>query len=205
VDLKEKPTKVSGRLMGVGTYLVRPELFALLAEAYAGGPESGPRDWTSWLASQAAQGRPIDAFEISGRYVNINSRDDLNYANYLVRNADFGRRTTSLVYVVEDANRETVAASLTRFRQMPEIDEIIAVGRTPLHGLADESSGVRTVHPDDPDVPIGDIVKLGLARASGDILILCYADDTFQAHDVAKFLAYPATPTWWSARARRGS
>lgn len=190
VDLKEKPTKVSGRLMGVGTYLLQPELFALLADAYAAGPESGPRDWTSWLATQAAQGRPIGAFEISGRYVNINSRDDLNYANYLVRNADFGHRTTSLVYVIDEANQEAVTASLARFRQMPEIDEILAVGRKPLPAFADELSSVRTVIADNPDAQIGDVVKLGLARATGDILILCYGDDTFQAHDVAKFLAY---------------
>lgn len=190
VDLKEKPTRVSGRLMGVGTYLLRPELFALLIEAYAGGAEHGPRDWTSWLGGLASQGRSIQPFRLTGRYVNINSRDDLNYANHLVRTADFARRRTSLVYIIDDANQDAVAASLARFRQIEEIDEIVVAGRRPPAALADDVPGVLLVAAERPDMQIGEIVKLGLARASGDILVLCYGDDTFQASDVAKFLAY---------------
>ena len=78
VDLIEKPSYPTGRMMGVGTYLLQPAIFRRLEAAYAGGDEAGPRDWTSWLASLSRAGVRMTPFTIGGRYVNINSRDDLN-------------------------------------------------------------------------------------------------------------------------------
>jgi ubiquinone/menaquinone biosynthesis C-methylase UbiE len=37
---------------------------------------------------------------------------------------------------------------------------------------------------------VGDLVRLGLESATGDILLLSYSDDTFAARDVSKFLVY---------------
>ena len=67
--------------MGTGTYLLHPEVLGRLRDAFAAGPEHGPRDWTSWLGGLCSAGATVLPFVLRGRYVNVNSRDDLNQAN----------------------------------------------------------------------------------------------------------------------------
>ncbi len=191
VDLIEKPTHPTGRMMGVGTYLLQPEIFRRLEAAYAGGPEAGPRDWTSWLAALARAGVRMTPFTLRGRYVNINSRDDLNTANYLVRDHAFETKRISFVYVV-DGEDEGAARVVSRYAEETGVDEVIAVARTAAPALTRAADGerVRLVTADDPAASIASLVKLGLDRATGDILLLAYSDDTFAPRDVGKFLVY---------------
>ena len=191
VDLIEKPSHPIGRQMGTGTYLLQPEIFRRLETDYAGGPESGPRDWTSWLASLARAGVRMAPFMLRGRYVNINSRDDLNTANYLVRDHAFESKRTSFVYVV-DGEDEGAARVVARYAEEAGVDEVVAVSRTVTPALQRVADGtrVRLVTADDPAARIATLVKLGLDRATGDILLLAYSDDTFAPRDVGKFLVY---------------
>lgn len=191
VDLIEKPTHPLGRTVGVGTYLLQPAVFRRLEAAYAGGDDQGPRDWTTWLAGLARAGVRMAPFQLRGRYVNINARDDLNTANYLVRDHAFERKRTSFVYVV-DGEEENAARVVTRYAEEAGVDEVVAVARVAAPALQRVADGarVRLVTPDDPAASIAALVKLGLDRASGDILLLSYSDDTFAPRDVAKFLVY---------------
>ncbi len=191
VDLVEKPTQVEGPWMGTGTYLVHPDLFKRLGEAYAQGPEHGPADWTTWLGGLARAGEPMLPFELEGRYVNVNSRDDLNYANFLVRDRDFESRKVSLVYVI-DGEEEAAAGPVARFAEQPEIDEVIAVARHSSKALEQvaRDPSVTLVTAERPDENISALVKLGLDTARGDILLMSYSDDTFAPRDVLKFLVY---------------
>ena len=70
---------------------------------------------SSWLATLARGGERILPFFLEGRYVNVNSRDDLNYANFLVRELNFDRRRTSLVYVIDENDEEAAAGPVARF------------------------------------------------------------------------------------------
>jgi NDP-sugar pyrophosphorylase family protein len=190
VDLVEKPTHPAGRIMGVGTYLLQPGIFRRLEAAYAGGAETGPRDWTSWLAGLARGGVRMTPFTLRGRYVNINSRDDLNTANYLVRDHAFDSKRTSFVYVV-DGEEEAAARVLARYAEETGVDEVVAVARTPASALARVADGQRVrLVTGDAGASIAALVKLGLDQASGDILLLAYSDDTFAPRDVGKFLVY---------------
>jgi NDP-sugar pyrophosphorylase family protein/SAM-dependent methyltransferase len=189
VDLQEKPAVVSGRLMGTGTYLLHPEVFTRLQAAFGSDHGRGPRDWTSWLASLARGGARLRPFFLTGRYVNINSRDDLNYANYLVRERHFDEKRTSLVYVVED-HEDAAAAAVEGFAALDEIDEVVVVRRSaPGASDAGAVSKVRVVTAA-ADTPLGARVKLGLDRATGSVLLLGYSDDTFTPRDLSKFLVY---------------
>ena len=177
--------------MGTGTYLLQPELFRRLTAAYAAGPESGPRDWTTWLASLARAGVRIAPAYLTGKYVNINSRDDLNYANYLVRDLHFDEKRVSLVYVI-DGEEDAASGPVARFAEVAEIDEVIAVARratAELQRLAEQSK-VRLVLAPSAATPIGDLVKLGFENATGSILLMSYSDDTFSPRDVGKLLVY---------------
>jgi SAM-dependent methyltransferase/dTDP-glucose pyrophosphorylase len=191
VDLIEKPSTVEDRKMGTGTYLLQPEALRLLEDAYRDGPESGPRDWTSWLASLARGGRRIAPFYLTGSYVNVNSRDDLNQANFLVRDLRFEEKSASLVYVI-DGEEEAAAGPVARFADLPDVDEVVAVARrsTPALEAVAAREKVRLVVTPSPDQSIGDLVRRGLDGASGNILLLSYSDDTFSPRDVPKLLVY---------------
>ena len=191
VDLVEKPKIVRSGLMGTGTYLLHPDVFKHLADAYAKGPEQCPHDWTSWIAELARSGEKILPFHLEGEYVNINSRDDLNHANFLLRDRGFDERKTSLILFVED-QEESAADSLERFFARPEIDEIIAITRRPLAALerAAARHSIPVLTPSNPDLSMSEFLKLGLDKASGDILLIAPSDDTFSPRDVSKLLVY---------------
>jgi NDP-sugar pyrophosphorylase family protein len=191
VDLLEKPTRVVGPLMGTGTYLLQPELFRRLAEAYQEGTAETPHDWTSWLAVQARRGARIMPFYLTGKYVNVNSRDDLNFANYLVRDADFEQRRTSFVYII-DENEEAAASTVEQIAARGDIHEVVAVTRreVPALGPLGRDAKIRILTAPSPSTPMGHLVKLGLDSATGSILLLSYSDDTFTPQDISKFLVY---------------
>ena len=190
VRLEEKPRLVRGPLMGTGTYVLQPETFWVLAEAFA-DVENGPRDWTGWLSSLCERGRTIRPFRLTGGYVNINSRDDLNRANYLVRDASFATRKTSLVYLVDD-EAGTAPGPLLAFADHPDVDELVAVLRRPVPGLesALRHPKVRAVIAPSPGPALGALARIGLESARGDVLVLAYSDDTFSPRDLTKFLVY---------------
>jgi dTDP-glucose pyrophosphorylase/ubiquinone/menaquinone biosynthesis C-methylase UbiE len=191
VDLEEKPSVVRGTRMGTGTYLLSPEVLARLHDAFAAGPEQGPRDWTTWLAGLCREGLPVLPFALRGRYVNVNSRDDLNLANVLARDATFDARTVSLVYVVADADAAT-ARPILEFAANDAIDEVVVAALRPPRGLEDAAvhPKVRVVVPAARDLPLGALFTFGLDAARGDVLILCYGDGTFSPRDVDKLLVY---------------
>jgi len=190
-DLVEKPEIVSSGLMGTGTYLLHPDVFKHLDDAYAKGPEGPPCDWTTWIAELARRGEKILPFHLEGEYVNINSRDDLNHANFLLRDRGFGERKTSLILFIEE-QEESAAQSMERFSARPEIDEVIAIARRPSAALerAAERSSIPVLTASKPDLSMSEFLKLGLDNASGDILLISPSDDTFAPRDVSKLLVY---------------
>lgn len=191
VDLQEKPSVVADRVMGTGTYLLQPEIFRRLAAAFEPDPNQGPRDWTTWLAALARDGVALRSFQLTGRYVNINSRDDLNYANALVRDAGFEHRRTSLVYFV-DGETDSAVRPLAQYSAVDELDEILAVASRswPALEAAAALPKVRLVIAETPGTPAGALVRLGCEQATGDVLVISSSDDTFAPRDVGKFLVY---------------
>lgn len=192
VSLEEKPRTVVGPLMGTGTYLLHPDALARLAEAYGGDPGQGPRDWTSWLGGLCRAGGTLRPFFLRGSYVNVNSRDDLNYANYLVRDLTFETKTVSLVYLLDPDNTEAAVRPVAGFAAEPALDEVVVVCRQPVPALDQVAAlpKVRVIVGPTPALEPGDLLRLGLDHARGDVLVLAYSDDTFVPRDVAKLLVY---------------
>ncbi len=190
-DLEEKPRIVQGTRMGTGTYLLSPAVLARLRSAFEPDPGQGPRDWTSWLGGLCREGVAVLPFPLRGRYVNVNSRDDLNLANALARDASFDGRSASLVYLADDPATVTPGPVL-EFAANDTIDEVLVVARYPPPGLGAAATHpkVRVVVPPARDLPLGALVTFGLDAARGDILILCYSDGTFSPRDVDKLLVY---------------
>jgi UDP-N-acetylglucosamine diphosphorylase / glucose-1-phosphate thymidylyltransferase / UDP-N-acetylgalactosamine diphosphorylase / glucosamine-1-phosphate N-acetyltransferase / galactosamine-1-phosphate N-acetyltransferase len=190
VDLHEKPAVVTERLMGTGTWIVQPEIFRRLEAALESDPAERPRDWVGWLGQLCREGVDVRAFRLSGRYVNVNSRDDLNYANFLVRERTFDQKTTSLVYVVDD-QEDAAARPITGFADREELTEVVAIARrtAPALEAAARHPKVRLVIVD-PATKIGMLFLRGMDEARGDLILLSYSDDTFSPRDVSKMLVY---------------
>jgi NDP-sugar pyrophosphorylase family protein/SAM-dependent methyltransferase len=191
VSLEEKPQVVTGSIMGTGTYVLHPELLVRLRAAFAGDLARAPRDWTSWLGSLCRSGADLRPFLLHGAYVNVNSRDDLNYANYLVRDRTFEDKTASLVYVVDHETDASVRA-VPKFAAQPELDEVVVVCRRRFAAVdaVAELAKTRVVVSPEPRTETGALFRLGVDSARGDIVVLAYSDDTFVPHDVAKLLVY---------------
>jgi NDP-sugar pyrophosphorylase family protein len=190
VALDEKPKTVSSLQMGVGTYLLHPDVLRRLAADFARAPET-PIVWTTWLGDLARSGERLLAFPLEGAYVNVNDREALNLANHLVRDRDFESRSASLVYVVDDAE-DQVEEPVLRFAQAPELAEVVVAARRPSAALeaVARHPKVRVHINGDPRLPVGILVREGLDAASGDILLTAYSDDSFLTRDLAKLMVY---------------
>jgi len=187
VDMHEKPTTVTSNLMGTGTFLLSPALVARLQAAFAGGPEAGPRVFTGWLGELCREGCDMRPLLLHGGYVNVNSRDDLNYANLLVREHTFPQRKVSLVYVVDEENRQS---AIERFAERTEIDEVIVVFRQHSREIEQAARNPKLrLLPVPEATTIGQLFTRGLDSARGDILLLVHSD-TFSPSDVSKLLVY---------------
>ena len=191
IALEEKPRVVRGNLMGTGTYVLHPDLVARLGEAYGDDAAAAPRDWTSWLGALCRDGAVVRPFFLRGGYVNVNSRDDLNYANYLVRDRTFAARTVSLVYVLDDESAPGLRP-IARYAGEQKLAEIVVAARRLFPALEDigRLPKTRVVVPSHTDVEAGQLLRLGLDAAQGDILVVAHSDDTFVPHDVDKLLVY---------------
>ncbi len=188
--LQEKPQVIQSLLMGTGTYLVQPEAQRRLAETFADGG-TGPGDWTTWIDRMARSGEYIGAFQLDGRYVNINGRNELNHANHLLRERRFSERTTSVVYV-SDQHEDSAGTAVLPFAERPEVAEVVVVARRSSRSLEDvaQHDKVRLlIHPD-ASAPVGTMLRAGLDEARGDILITTLSDDTFAPRDISKLLVF---------------
>ncbi|MBM4361849.1 MAG: NTP transferase domain-containing protein [Deltaproteobacteria bacterium] len=191
-DMHEKPAVVTENLMGTGTYYLSTELVTRLVRDFEREPGQGPRIWTTWLAEQCRAGGDIRPLRLTGSYVNVNSRDDLNFGNFLVRELTFDRKKTSLVYVV-DQEEERAARPVEAFAERPEIDEVVVVTRQTspaLERAAAAGHGKVRLLPVPATTTIGALFTAGMDSATGDILMLSYSDDTFSPRDVSKLLVY---------------
>jgi UDP-N-acetylglucosamine diphosphorylase / glucose-1-phosphate thymidylyltransferase / UDP-N-acetylgalactosamine diphosphorylase / glucosamine-1-phosphate N-acetyltransferase / galactosamine-1-phosphate N-acetyltransferase len=186
----EKPQHVTDHIQGCGTYLLKPEIFDLIGKAYRREIEV-PFDFMTILGHAAQNGSRVRPFFIGGHYVNINTKDDLNLANYLMRDRTFEQARKSVV--IPALNEESLIGRVVRaYKTSPHVDEVIVVstGSTDRTGEIAAGEGARVVDSGALDLAYGAKVKAGLDAAAGDILIVTEADDCYTARDIPKFLAY---------------
>lgn len=187
--VEEKPRAAQGRLMGTGTWLLTPRVYEKLAAEFTDLANRKPFDWVAWLGAQGRAGERLLPFQLTGRYVNVNSRDDLHHANYLAREIHADQHRASLVLVV-DQWEERVAEAVEGFLERPELAELVLVSRGRLRDEERLAGMARVRRVVAGDLPVGRLVTTGLDAAEGSILLLSYHDETFAPRDVAKLLVY---------------
>lgn len=183
--LVEKPKPPCEGLLGVGTFVFSPAIFAHLEAALA-DPSAGPTDPVNVLARLCAAGAELRAFALRGGYVNINDRDALNLANNLVRSRDFAARPIDLVLLAKGGG-ESARRTVEDFRATGRFQRILLVsGPRGLAGPAPDGVQVLSA----PSGEYGEMMRTGFDAATADIVVTAMSDGSYAARDLSKFLEY---------------
>jgi dTDP-glucose pyrophosphorylase len=184
--LVEKPDQPPNAYAGCGTYLFTPEIFRD-ARKTPPSPRTGRLELTDIVDHAARRGAPVLPFALTGHYLNVNTIEDLNLANFLCRTLHFDRHRVSLVIPAFN-EAEGIGHVLRDFRDRAH--EIIVMDNRSTDGTAEIARELgATVH-SRPFRGYGDALRQGMDAASGDILVLVEADATFRAKDLGKLLEY---------------
>jgi NDP-sugar pyrophosphorylase family protein len=184
--LVEKPDEPVGPWVGCGTFLLDPALFA---EARTTPPSArtGRLELIDVLDRAARRGPTVRPFELTGSYLNVNSVDDLNAANFLARSLEFAHCPVS---VIIPAYNEAASIGHVVREFLPLVNEVVVMDNASPDGSGEIARRLgATVH-SRPFKGYGDALRQGMDAATGDILVLVEADDTFNARDLGKLLEY---------------
>ncbi len=184
--LVEKPDHTSTPYAGCGTYLFTPDIYRDARETMPSA-RTGRLELTDIIDHAARRGATVLPFELRGRYFNINTIDDLNVASFVCRAGRFNQHRVSLV--IPAYNEAAAIGHVIRdFRD--HVDEVVVMDNCSSDGTAAIARELGCVVHSRPLRGYGDALKQGMDAASGDILVLVEADDTFRARDLGKLLEY---------------
>ncbi len=185
-DLEEKPVEVREPLLGCGTYAFRPSIFDAI-ERTPPNARSGRVELTDAILTLVREGKPVRALPLEGDYFNINSVEDQNLANYLVRSREF--RDYRVSVVVPAWNEEgSIGYVVDDFA--PHVHEVVVADNESTDRTAEiaREKGAKVFSK--PLRGYGDALRHGMDQAEGDILVLVEADHSFRAKDLGKMLEF---------------
>jgi dTDP-glucose pyrophosphorylase len=186
VLLEEKPTAFSNRFLGCGTYVFTPKIFEAIALT-GRSSRTGRVELTDAINVLAQKDTGVRPFLLQGKYFNINSVDEYNYANYVAR-AQRMRRCRVSVIVPAYNEQDSIEYVVNDFKD--HVDEVFVVDNSSRDKTAEvaRAAGARV-----STVQLkgyGDTIRYGLDHARGDILVVTEADFSFRARDLGKLLEY---------------
>ncbi|HNX82215.1 MAG TPA: sugar phosphate nucleotidyltransferase [Candidatus Omnitrophota bacterium] len=185
-DLEEKPAHTNNTWLGCGTYLFKKTFFRHIA-ATPPSLKTNRVELTDVINQLAKTEKNVLPFMLTGTYVNVNSIDDYNTAQYILRALEFKQKKISLIMPCYN-EAASIGHVIDEFKE--RVDEIIVVNNTSEDASATIAAqkGARVLTGSFKGY--GDALKYGMDNASGDILILVEADGSFLARDLGKILEY---------------
>ena len=186
VRVEEKPAAPANDLLGVGSYLFDPRIAERIRHT-APSPRSGRVELTDALQGAIAAGERVLAVPLTAHYVNINSVEDYNNANYAARDLASDRHTISVVMPAYN-EEDSIGYVIDDFR--PHAHEVLVVNNS----SRDRTAAIAAAHGARVETVslkgYGDSIRHGLDTAVGDILVVVEADHSFHAKDLGKLLEY---------------
>lgn len=194
--IKEKPRNVTNDLLGCGTYIFSPKFFNYVSEIAR--RNTGKKFiLMKFINKMINEGKKAYAFPLKGGYINVNSVEDLNMANYTIKSKNFDRYKVNLI--IPALNEEkSIARVIKEFKACKDIDKITVVDTNSTDRTVEiaKSLGVEVISKEKlvngiKTLPgYGDKLKYGMNHSDYDILILTEADGTFRRKDIGKILEY---------------
>jgi len=186
VDLVEKPAVVGSGQLGVGTFVFRPSIFAAI-DRTAPNPRTGRVELIDALLTLVREDTPVRAFTLEGDYVNVNSVEDRNTANYLSRSREFDSYRISVVIPAWN-EADSIGYVVRDF--LPHAHEIVVADNVSSDRTAEIARELGARVSSRPLAGYGEALLHGMDEAAGDLLVLVEADHSFRAKDLGKLLEY---------------
>jgi len=186
VSVAEKPEHVTNDLLGCGTFLFTPDIFKAI-ESTDASERSGKRELIDAVSALIRDGKTVLPFFVSGGYVNVNTADDLNQANHMVRAEKFEEKTISLVIPAYN-EEDSIGHVIDDFKG--KVHEIIVADNDSTDRTATIAAEKGAKVYSTALKGYGHALRYGMDKATGDILILTEADGSFKARDLGKLLEY---------------
>ena len=186
--LVEKPDVAPTPYVGCGTYVFSPEIYRDLHETPL-SPRTGRLELTDVIDHAAKRGAVVLPFVLSGHYLNVNTVEDLNAANYLCRTLRFDEHKVSVVIPAYN-EAASIGSVICDFRDHALVDEIVVMDNVSKDGTADVARSFGATVYSRPLRGYGDALRQGMDAATGNILVLTEADATFRAKDLGKLLEF---------------
>ncbi len=86
--------------------------------------------------------------------------------------------------------RDSIRKVIEGFYATGLVDEVVVVNNNAVSGTSDEVRGTGALEISEPRQGYGWAIRKGLEIASGDLIVICEPDGTFEPRDVVKLLAY---------------
>jgi dTDP-glucose pyrophosphorylase len=147
--LVEKPDTMPNRYLGCGTYLFSPDIFRDAHETPR-SPRTGRLELTDIIDHAARRGAPVLPFVLTGHYLNVNSIEDLNVANFLTRARHFEAQRVSIV--IPAYNEAASIAHVVR-DFLPHADEVVVMDNCSADGTGELARAAGAVVHDRARMP----------------------------------------------------
>ena len=188
-SLVEKPEKIEGDILGLGTFVLKQSIFDYI-EKTEFCSQTKRKELVESISNMAKE-KEVYAQELGGKYVNINTRDDWRYAQYLVNQAHFSELRKSLV--IPSYNEvSSISFVINDFKNV--VDEIVVADGGSTDGTAEilkdfEKTGtIKLVQKKFRGY--GDALRHAIDASTGDIIVMVEGDATFRSRDVFKMYEY---------------
>jgi len=86
--------------------------------------------------------------------------------------------------------RDSIKKVILDFESLNIIDEIIVINNNASAGTSEEVAQTNAIEIIETKQGYGSAIRRGFKEATGDLIVVCEPDDTFQAIDVFKLLVY---------------
>ena len=136
IRMCEKPRKVENDLLGLGTFLLSDSVFEYVEKTPV-HPVTKRKELID-VISNMAQERRVEAHELRGTYININTVDDWHFAQFLANQAGFHSKKKSLVIPTYN-EADSISFVISDFKD--SVDEIVVVDGGSTDGTVERLSG----------------------------------------------------------------
>lgn len=183
----EKPDIIENNYVGCGVYFFNPIIFDYIRRTPK-SKKTGRVELNDAIGKIAKTLSGVYPFFLEGYYANINTREDLNLANYIFRDKLMNNLKTSLIIPAYN-EEETIGLVINDFKG--KVNEILIAIDNKTNdntGKIAQDLGAKVIK--SPLEGYGCSIRYAIDKAQGEIIILTEADGTFRSKDLEKFLGY---------------
>lgn len=188
-DLHEKPTTITSRIMGTGTFVSRRDLFQRLNHFFDNSRD-GYVEFVTALNQIQQNESSLAYFQINGTYVNINDRDSFHLAKYHERKRVFADSSAGLL-IYSEGTETNIDFTIQKYAELglfKSISVVLPAANTILEIV--EANGAKAIVCPDEVILYGERLKYAMVQSSEDFVVFTDAIYSFPARDVEKLLTY---------------